>query len=190
MEKMRKYMTGFLAALIAGAALFAAGCDETGKTPAADPASGKPGASAATDNSPAQKPATVEVRLYYPDNEGEKVVPVKAKVAEKEKYRAAVEELVKGTSEPGLTGIFPKGVKVNRVTVKNGLAVVDFSPELVERFVGGSTGEEMLIGSLVNTLTEFPEITKVQITVNGKAIETISGHLDTSAPFPRQTDLL
>ena len=39
MAKMRKYMTGFLAALIAGAALFAAGCDETGKTPAADPAS-------------------------------------------------------------------------------------------------------------------------------------------------------
>jgi len=67
---------------------------------------------------------------------------------------------------------------------------VCYSAWLLERFVGGSTGEEMLIGSLVNTLTEFPEITKVQITVNGKEIETISGHLDTSAPFPRQTDLL
>lgn len=187
---MRKY-TLFLMALLTALTLLMAGCDKENTAPTTNP-------SAEEQNSPKQgmskpevdKPATVEVKLYYPDEEGEKVVPVKAEVAAKDKYKAVVEALIKGTDTPHLTGIFPKGTKVNRVTVQNGMATVDFSPELVERFVGGSTGEEMLVGSLVNTLTEFPEITSVQIIVNGKAIETISGHLDISAPFARQVDLL
>ena len=32
----------------------------------------------------------------------------------------------------------------------------------------------MLVGSLVNTLTEFPEVTSVLILVEGKEIDTIS----------------
>lgn len=186
---MRKY-TLLLMALLTALTLLAAGCD--GKdTPPAHPAAEDPNVpKQGTVKPEAEKPATVEVKLYYPDEEGEKVVPVKATVAAKEKYQAVVEALIKGTDTPHLTGIFPKGTKVNRVTVAHGLATVDFSPELVDRFVGGSTGEEMLVGSLVNTLTEFPEITSVQIVVNGKEIETISGHLDISAPFTRQTDLL
>jgi spore germination protein GerM len=74
--------------------------------------------------------------------------------------------------------------------VKDGLATVDFTKELTTRFVGGSTGEEMLVGSLVNTLTEFPEVTSVLILVEGKEIDTISGHLDTSVPFKRMGELL
>ncbi|MBQ5389910.1 MAG: GerMN domain-containing protein, partial [Anaerovibrio sp.] len=57
-------------------------------------------------------------------------------------------------------------------------------------FVGGSTGEEMLVGSLVNTLTEFPEIKKVQILVEGKEIDSLSGHLDLSRPVERMPELI
>lgn len=187
---MRKY-TFLLMALLTALTLLAAGCDGKDPVPAPNPATGGPNEPKQGTSKPEPtKPATVEVKLYYPDEEGEKVVPVKAAVPTKDKYKAVVEALIKGTDAPHLTGIFPKGTKVNHVTVKNGLATVDFSPELVERFVGGSTGEEMLVGSLVNTLTEFPEITSVQIVVAGKEIETISGHLDISAPFTRQPDLL
>ena len=75
--------------------------------------------------------------------------------------------------------------------VENGkVAKVNFSRELQKNFVGGSTGEEMLVGSVVNTLTEFPEIQKVQILVDGQEVETLSGHMDLSQPLPRMTELL
>lgn len=186
---MRKY-TLLLMALLTALSLLAAGCDGKDPAPTPNPTTEANESKQGTSKPESAKPVTVEVQLYYPDEEGEKVVPVKATVAAKDKYKAVVEALIKGTDTPHLTGIFPKGTKVNRVMVQNGLATVDFSPELVERFVGGSTGEEMLVGSLVNTLTEFPEITSVQIVVNGKETETISGHLDISAPFTRQPGLL
>ena len=70
-----------------------------------------------------------------------------------------------------------------------GLVYVVFEV-LQKNFVGGSTGEEMLVGSVVNTLTEFPEIQKVQILVDGQEVETLSGHMDLSQPLPRMTELL
>lgn len=187
---MRNY-TLWLMAILTALTLLAAGCDGKEPPPVQPVGAGaQEGAKQGTTTEEPPQSVTVEVKLYYPDEEGEKVVPIQATVATKDKYKAVVEALVKGTDAPHLTGIFPKGTKVNAVTVQNGLATVDFSSELIDRFVGGSTGEEMLVGSLVNTLTEFPEIHSVQVTVEGKGIETISGHLDMSAPFTRQTDLL
>ena len=74
--------------------------------------------------------------------------------------------------------------------MKNGTAVVNFSKELQTNFVGGSTGEEMLVGSIVNTLTEFSEVKNVHILVEGKNIETLSGHMDLSLPISRMTNVL
>ena len=48
----------------------------------------------------------------------------------------------------------------------------------------------MLVGSIVNTLTEFPEVKKVQILIDGTHVETLSGHMDLSEPLVRMTELL
>lgn len=46
----------------------------------------------------------------------------------------------------------------------------------------------MLASSLVNTLTECPEIEKVQVLVEGKEIGSLSGHLDFSEPMEEFKD--
>ena len=115
---------------------------------------------------------------------------MKVNVPSDDKYTQAAKELVAGTKEPGLINIFPKGVTVRSVKVTGNLVTVDFSKELTHKFVGGSTGEQMLVSALVNTMTEFPEIERVLITVEGECIETIAGHLDTSEPFTRPTGLV
>lgn len=171
-----------------------AGCDEqskAGSSSSSSIAASSSGSSAAS-SSDSQKAATMDISVYYPDVNATGLVAVTktVKAQEAEKYKAAVEALLAGTDDKNLTAVFPKKTKLRKVSVSGGVAKVDFDKNLTSGFVGGSTGEEMLVGSLVNTLTEFPEIKKVQILVEGKEIDSLSGHLDLSRPVERMSELI
>ncbi|WP_314665937.1 GerMN domain-containing protein [uncultured Selenomonas sp.] len=187
-----KRMTSIAAVLAAAAMLaLAAGCGDEQKPAQAD----SPAQTAQTKDTekPAQeKPKEMQVNVYYPRNDGTGLIAVSRKVnTEKDdKYTAAMKSLLTGTKEKGQTNVIPKKAKLRSVTVKDGVASVDFSKELEQNFSGGSTGEEMLIGSIVNTLTDFPEVQKVQILIEGASVETLSGHMDLSEPLTRMTELL
>lgn len=187
-----KRMTSIAAVLAAAAMLaLAAGCGDEQKPVQAD----SPVQTAQTKDTekPAQeKPKEMQVNVYYPRNDGTGLIAVSRKVnTEKDdKYTAAMKSLLTGTKEKGQTNVIPKKAKLRSVTVKDGVATVDFSKELEQNFSGGSTGEEMLIGSIVNTLTDFPEVQKVQILIEGASVETLSGHMDLSEPLTRMTELL
>lgn len=132
------------------------------------------------------------IKVYYPDEQGMKLQAVKktVKVGSDDKYTAALKALLDGTKEKGLATIVPKQAKIKSVKVQGDTAFVDFDDNLIKKFIGGSTGEEMLVGSIVNTLTEFSEIKKVQLLVEGKKIESISGHLDLTKPVERMDNLI
>lgn len=189
--QMRK-MTHTVAAVSAvGILALTAGCTDEQKEPQAGTAAqteqtkdaGAPAAAASKE---------VKVNVYYPRDDGTGLLPVSrtVKLENEDKYTAALKSLLTGTKEKGQTNVIPKKAKLRSVTVKDGVATVDFSKELQQNFSGGSTGEEMLIGSIVNTLTDFPEVKKVQILIDGASVETLSGHLDLSEPLPRMTELL
>lgn len=72
---------------------------------------------------------------------------------------------------------------------KDGTAYADFSKEIAKRGQG-SYNEFMLTGAIVNTLTEFPEIKRVQILVEGEKVTTLSGHMDLEEPLKRNKTLL
>lgn len=84
----------------------------------------------------------------------------------------------------------PEGAQVRSIHFAGGIARIDFTQELVKNFQGGSAAELMLVGSIVDTLTEIPGVKKVRITVEGKAIETIGGHCDLSEPIGRMKELI
>ena len=189
--QMRK-MTHTVAAVSAvGILALTAGCTDEQKEPQTGTAAqteqtkdaGAPAAAASKE---------VKVNVYYPRDDSTGLLPVSrtVKLEKDDKYTAALKSLLTGTKEKGQTNVIPKKAKLRSVTVKDGVATVDFSKELQQNFSGGSTGEEMLIGSIVNTLTDFPEVKKVQILIDGASVETLSGHLDLSEPLPRMTELL
>lgn len=171
-----------------------AGCDEQSKAGSSSSSSiaASSSSSSAASSSGSQKAATMDISVYYPDVNATGLVAVTktVKAQEAEKYKAAVEALLAGTDDKNLTAVFPKKTKLRKVSVSGGVAKVDFDKNLTSGFVGGSTGEEMLVGSLVNTLTEFSEIKKVQILVEGKEIDSLSGHLDLSRPVERMSELI
>ena len=190
----RVNMRTFMVALMVMLMLLMAGCSgENGSNKAQESHNTSV---ASSSNKEAQAPekkaeSAMSMTLYYPDDSGMKLIAVKRDVKPSpDKYVAVMKSLMSGTDKKGTVDIIPKTAKLRSVKVKDGVAKVDFSRELVKDFNGGSTGEEMLVGSIVDTLTEFSEVKKVQILVEGKPVETIAGHMDTEKPISRMTGLL
>jgi len=103
--------------------------------------------------------------------------------------KAALEELVKGNPTTiGATRVLPPETKIKGIAVKDGIASVDFSSEVLKANVGAA-GEALGIQSIVNTLTEFPEIKQVSFLVEGKLDERAKdwwGHIGLyDQPFKR-----
>lgn len=79
----------------------------------------------------------------------------------------------------------PHTTRLLGLSIFEGLAVANFSSELVDDFNGGSLIESYLVQAIVSTLTEFPEIDRVQILVEGEEIESIGGHVLITGPLTR-----
>ncbi|MDZ7839028.1 MAG: GerMN domain-containing protein [Actinomycetota bacterium] len=92
-------------------------------------------------------------------------------------YQASLEQLIAGPDQSTLLPTIPASTKVNHVEVDNGLAIADFSAHILTdtSIPHSSTTEELAIYSIVNTLTQFEEIGKVRITIEGKSSGTIDG---------------
>ena len=92
--------------------------------------------------------------------------------------------------DASMEDVVPIGTKVLSLRVdEKGTAYADFSKELAKKGQG-SYGEMMLCYAITNTLTEFPEIKRVQILLEGKKVTTISGHMDVEEPMIRNKDFL
>ncbi len=191
MNRMRIFF-GVLMLLVS---LLVSGCDPQGEKENQNQqsvSSSVPSASSADAGSNVQKKKEYTFKVYYPNSDGTKLVAVK-RSAEAEKggeYASAVNSLLEGTDDKALVTIFPKTARLLGIEVANGIAKVNFNSSLKKDFVGGSTGETLLIASLVNTLTEFPEIKSVQILIDGKTLETLAGHMDLSGPVKRMDNLI
>ena len=135
----------------------------------------------------------MEQTIYFPDANGEKLIPTQRQINlnREDKYKAVVQALIDGpiSDKEGIY-IMPKDTQVLSVKVNNNIATVDFNKAFKTNFTGGSTGELMLIGSIVNSLTEFKDIKAVRFTVEGKVLEALDNHLDLTVPQERMGDLL
>ena len=80
---------------------------------------------------------------------------------------------------------FPTGTRVRDVALNGSTAIVDLSKE-VAAGSGGSFGENGEFKGLVYTLTGISPINAVQITIEGRTVETLpGGHLELDAPLRR-----
>ena len=94
--------------------------------------------------------------------------------------KALVETSPKDTT---MENVFPKGTKVLGVKVENGLATVNFSKEFITK-TEGEYSTLMMVNAVVNTLTQYPNIKKVQLLSEGKKI-IVLGQMDLEEPLSR-----
>lgn len=95
----------------------------------------------------------------------ERVIPKTSAVA-----RAALEELLKGPSQNDAANSYytniPSGVKIQSLTIQNGIAKADFDETLEKG--GGSCHMAALAAQIIQTLKQFPTVKNVIISINGR----------------------
>ncbi len=133
------------------------------------------------------------VTLYYPDNNGEHLVKVTKSISLRagEALEASlIEELMVLPTVSDVVSPIPEGTIVKNIHVTDGICYVDFNEAFRGNHYGGSTGELMTVYSIVNTLTELPNVSRVQFLIEGEKMVTYKGHLDFSQLFEYNIELI
>lgn len=137
--------------------------------------------------SPNPKTQSLQAPLYFADDQAMFLVPEIREIKyEKNLPLALVEELIRGPQSEGLYPTLPSSTRVLSLEVYQGVAYVNLSSDFERDYPGGSTGEGMALGSIIQTLTEQEEINVVQFLIEGKKVEVLAkGHMDLSQPLGR-----
>lgn len=183
----RLAVTGTIAAILAfGVVVFLAkrGQPASSPTPAAKPASAAP---APVPAPPGRK---IKARLFYVAEDGARLTSVERDVAygegADEQAREIVAAQIAPPAEP-LVSAIPRGTTLRAVFItKSGDAFVDLSREARASHPGGTVNELLTVYTIVNALTvNLPAVTAVQLLIDGKEVDTLSGHVDLRRPLAK-----
>jgi len=142
-----------------------------------------------------QKKEEKNIILYFSDENEEYLIGERNKITKKdrleEEAKELVAELIRGPKGKLIPTLPPQTRLLSLHVDEEGLAKVSFSKAFTTDHPGGSSAEIMTVYSIVNSLTtNFPQIKRVQILVEGKEIESIAGHLSLKRPIPPKADLI
>ena len=145
----------------------------------------------ATDQAGQVATEPVTLQLYLIDSANRRLVSsirrLEAPLTLAAKAQVAIEQLISTVGSP-----LPRGTEVREVWVSTaGVAYVDFATGLQDSLPGGSLPEILAVYGVVGTLTRsFPQIRAVQFLVDGRGVDTLTGHFDLTGPVSPHRDWL
>jgi len=102
---------------------------------------------------------------------------------------SAINELIKGPYEDFNFAVIPAGTKLLSVEVSNQIAKVNLSQEFLSESLDSSILDDYIIYTIVNTLTEIPDIQAVSFLIDDKDIREY-GNVDLRFPAIRNEKYL
>lgn len=133
-----------------------------------------------------------QVMLYY-TKDGKQLVSTVATAGSlgsspADRARAIVENLIAAKDAAGLKTPVPTGTRVVNIFIKDNLAIVNLSREIMTNMRGGVDSELLTVYSIVNSLLfNLESIDAVQILIDGEKVPTLHGHVDISNPLIANT---
>jgi hypothetical protein len=135
----------------------------------------------------------IQATLYYVADDGVSLAPTNRTVSygatPAEQARRLIEAQVAAPPD-GLVSPVPAGTTVRAVFLTDTHeAYVDLGGAIRSGHPGGALDEALTVYAIVNALTvNLPEITAVQILVDGREVDSLRGHIDLRAPLGRAND--
>ena len=112
------------------------------------------------------------ITLYFLDIENYKLVPEPRKIDSKElikdPYKVLINLLIEGPKNEKLTKLIPEGTNLISAEIKDNILFLNFSKEFINEQNLGKEQEELILKSIVNTVTELTEINKVAFLIEGE----------------------
>jgi spore germination protein GerM len=132
----------------------------------------------------------IQATLFYVSDDGAELIQVPREVLFGETPALQARHIVEAQLEApakGFVSAIPSGVKVRSLFLgAHGEAYVDLSPEIMTGHHGGSLDEALAVFAIVNAVTSnLPDVSAVQILVDGKEVDSLAGHIDLREPINR-----
>lgn len=112
------------------------------------------------------------IMLYFLDSYTYQLIPearqIDAKQLVTNPSEILVNLLINGPKNEKLIKLIPENTKLNSSVIQDNTLCLDFSKEFIEGQNLGKEQEELIIKSIVNTVTELTEINQVEILIDGE----------------------
>ncbi|MGG5463310.1 GerMN domain-containing protein [Clostridium sp. B9] len=96
-----------------------------------------------------------------------------------------IQALIQGPSQKGsLAPILPKDTKLLSFDIKDDIAIINLSKEAVVNM--SVAKEQAALEGITATITQIPNIKKVNILIENQMINSLGGNFDVSKPFTMQ----
>jgi hypothetical protein len=162
----------------------------------AEPTADAEPTTASTVAPPASSGPQIAATIYFASEDGASLVGVQQDVPLGEtpvaQARALLEAQLAAEPPPPLARAVPAGITLRGVFLPGGDdAYVDLDATVRTAVPGGSHNEMMAVYALVSVLTtNLSPIARVQILVDGREVDTLTGHVDLREPLRKNERLI
>ena len=131
------------------------------------------------------------VKLYFMDVNTGALVPEQRQIDSKDLVQNPCSDLVNllisGPTSTDMAALIPVNTVLNTAIIKGSTVYLDFSNDFIKDQNLGAQQEQLIINSIVNTLTELKEVGSVVFTINGQeGLGFPDSGVMFTAPFVRQ----
>jgi spore germination protein GerM len=132
----------------------------------------------------------ITATLYYISEDGLSLVGVQREVPFGEPVDEQARRIIEAQlapAPPPLSSAIPDSTTLRSLFMSDrGHAFVDLSADARAKHTGGALDELFTIYAIVNALTvNLPAVSRVQILVDGKEVDTLAGHVDLRHPLQK-----
>ena len=131
-----------------------------------------------------------ELRLYFASEDGQSLIEKVETVTYNGNIsmdRLVVDNIISGPKGTDAFATLNPATVVNSVTTQDGVCYVNLSEDFLNKIT--NVTDEVMIYSIVNSLTELGNINKVQILIDGE-MNVRLGEYDLSTPYERDLDMI
>ncbi len=129
--------------------------------------------------------------LYYANEEGTGLVKTTEALAYNSNIsmeKLVCEQIIAGPLVYGAYPVTDPGVKILAVSTKDGICYVNLNKDFLE--IKGVVSDEVILYAFVNSLTELPNINKVQFMIDSETEISFGDHSYLNEPYERNLELV